>query len=132
MAKPGDVESGKARSKRQVWIQYVLAGAGAAWGIGWLGKTYWSISSSLSVLGKGIWLAILLCTLLYMVNIFLPVRGEVTEVEDMWSFIRGPKPQDPILRSTWWRWRRHLALIGVWLALWMCYGVAITVGLAKA
>ena len=132
MTNRGEIEPTKARGPRQVWVQYLFGGAGMVWLISWLGRTYWSISSSLTLLGSGIWLAILVCTVLFAVNLFLPFHGEVTDVGDAWSFIRGPRPQDPTLRSEWWRLRRHLTLTAAWLALWMCYGVAVTLGLARS
>ncbi len=132
MTNASDVDPGKTKDNRQGWVQYLLGGVGTAWLIGWIGRTYWMISSSLSLLGKGIWLTILLCTLLFALNLFWPSRGQLTDVEDMWAFVRGPKPQDRMLRSEWWRLRRHLALIVTWLALWACYGLAATLGLAKA
>jgi hypothetical protein len=127
-------EEGTVR-KLPVWVEYSLGALGAIWLIGSSGYFFWTRLPYLNLLGKSLLGAWWFFTIIFVTNVLWPLTGpgqvRASDVENLWSFVRGAQPTNVPLRAPWSRLRRLLVLLFACMVLWCAYGVAGTLGLTQ-
>jgi hypothetical protein len=109
---------------------------GCLWMIAWSAYTFRSLYPTVSVLGQGILAGLCVVTMAFALNGLTPpligreIRPE--EIGHPLTFARGPRPEDPVLRSLWRKYRRGLAFAAGTASFMVAWGVAVTFGLMKA
>ena len=132
----GQADQNHAPRRDSPWIAAAGGVLGSLWLLVWFGYIFLTMYPTLSLVGKSILSALCISGVAFAINgvtpplIGRPIRPE--EVGHPWTFVRAPRPDDPVLRSLQRKYRRGLVFATSIALCMLAWGIAVSFNLMKA